>query len=261
MANDESAIKLLLGVFAVVLITIGVQGIYDNKSASGREAGLIAVGVILALGSVWFPSATLGTQFTTLARGVAGDVRVWFGLVVAVLLYGMVTAVIAGVQRDRYTEIVEKDISPILAAMEKWVFPRRLTPAQIEAIGEHLRQFRGQTVSYRLRRNDDEAGQFRADLTMAVQGGGWRLGNVEYVAELEEGFRYQFRPSQQTAQQPNDPRNPKPDSILDEAFRKAGVPFDGASSGGGRVDQLVDELTIEIGPRPRGASSRRWRLP
>jgi hypothetical protein len=148
------------------------------------------------------------------------------------------------------------DVKHLRAQMVRYVLPRKLTPEQIESIGEYLsRQDRNQVV-FNVINQDEEAGSFRADIQRALEKGGWAVSDYKYADDVQEGLNISMQSPMLPAPpvNPFDRLNPKPTAvqILSEAFKRAGVQIQSTGSGGG-VNITTTTITISIGHRRRDA--------
>ena len=147
------------------------------------------------------------------------------------------------------TKIIKEDIIPFQIALEKYVLPRRLTPRQVATISDYLSKNEKYTFNFVVHKNDEEASVFRSDIQSVLTDSGWILGTIEYSDDMVEGLRIDYQEAWQEAQKRPDRSHPKPDQILEEAFRQAGLLY-GSSGGSGRGINDA-KLTIQIGPRRR----------
>lgn len=178
------------------------------------------------------------------------DFRLWLGLLFVVWMYLGAYSIVLLIQRDRLADVVENDIVPFRMALERWVLPRRLTPEQIESIGAYLSRNRPYAVSFKIARHDEEASGYRCDVQAAIERGGWSVTHIDYADDLRTGLTTNFTQTMASSQSRDDHRNPKPDRLLSEALRMAGVQIDGGGGGSG-VDVTEDMLMVQIGPRRR----------
>ena len=229
-----------------MVLGVAITAFADTRA---RKYTLLILGILIfVVAAIWPSLANRAPQLAATARNIAGDFRVWLAVFLLAWLYAGVSQIVLMIQRDRYAEIVQKDMLPFRIALERWVLPRRLTPEQITSISAHLSNHPSYPVAFRVSRNDDEAGEYRGDLYRAITGGGWIVvPAVDYTDDIRAGLTIHFHQSTASQQVPDDPRNPKPDRIVNEALKNAGVRVDGSGGGSGAADLL----TIHVGPRRR----------
>ncbi len=149
------------------------------------------------------------------------------------------------------------DVRHLKAQMIRYVLPRKLTPEQIESIGDYLsHQERNQVVMEIINR-DEEASSYRADIQRALEKGGWAVSDIKYADDVQEGLRIQMQspmPQPSPPASPFDRLNPKPTpvQILSEAFKRSGVEIQGTGGGSG-INITTTTITISIGRRRRDA--------
>jgi hypothetical protein len=107
--------------------------------------------------------------------------------------------------------------------------------------------------------NDEEAGSYAADIRAALTKAGWTIGTIDYKQDIREGVGLHYEKTTATNQKSDDLRQPKPNRILQEAFRLAGLQLAASGSGSG-VANTKDELTITIAARRRDTSGdyQKW---
>jgi hypothetical protein len=107
--------------------------------------------------------------------------------------------------------------------------------------------------------NDEEAGSYAADIRAALTKAGWTIGTIDYKQDIREGVGLHYEQTTATNQKSDDLRQPKPNRILQEAFRLAGLQLAASGSGSG-VANTKDELTITIAARRRDTSGdyQKW---
>ena len=209
MPQDLSLVSAFFFLIASVLITLGGEAIVHSRHYK-RGAFIAAVGFGSFLFG-WYWNALrsrLGMRFVTLLESTASDARIWFGLIVLIILYGMATNLIAAIKKNNLESIVKEDIPALNAAMRAYVLPRTLTTKQVGAIAKCLSDYPPFKVSVQIRQGDREAIEYWAYLHRAIERGGWSVEAIDYLDELPEGLTVQGKETVLTAQTPHGPNNP-----------------------------------------------------
>lgn len=133
-------------------------------------------------------------------------------------------------------------------ALKRYVLPRHLSEEQIAKIADYLSQHSPQRFKMLVVKRNEEASSLRADIQTALTRGGWTVIAIDSSDDVQEGISTNFQQTQAHAQAPPDPKNPKPDQLLLEAFKIARVRLSG-SGGGSGIGVTEDILTISIGHR------------
>jgi hypothetical protein len=262
IVNEESAIKafftLVGGAFLVVAIEKGVEQKTIKHPSMYVTA---ALGALIFFAGFFWAKLPISPRLSATAGVVATDFRFWLGVVFIVWAYQAITGLIHSRERNDMRDVIQRDIVPFRMALQKWVIPRHLTPEQITAIGEHLRKFPPQPVSFVVNRHDDEAARLRGDIANAIVWGRWTIASNEYEPLGSRGIRITSRVTDATNRRAKDPRNPRPDDVLQEAFRQAGVAIEGGGSSSG-PEIVQDTVTIEIGARRNDfhAATQPWKV-
>lgn len=150
-------------------------------------------------------------------------------------------------QRDNAEHLISKTLIPFQKALQLWVAPRRLEMAKRPAFAEELAKHPPYSCDIKAERGDLEATRFAADIRRAIVAGGWVTPEVIEVEKLRPGTHIFFNQTDENAKKVANPLKLTPKRILEEGFRKAAIRV---GTGGGRATGSVDELIIEIGPRP-----------
>jgi hypothetical protein len=132
-------------------------------------------------------------------------------------------------------------------ALRRYVLPRHLTDQQISTIADYLRKFGPQVVKFTVAKDNQEANSYRADIQKALEQSGWAISSTDY-ADIPEGVRYQYMQTQENNQKPRDAKNPRPDTLITDAFKLAHVRLDGGG-GGSSINVTADSFTIFVGHR------------
>jgi hypothetical protein len=248
----DSAAEALLIALGVAFVSALLNP--TDKPLTRRSRFVFAIlGTLLCLVGAFFKALTpaFGLGLSSSIRTIAADFRVWLGLLFLTWLAGTASAVRARQRNDRLEKIIEDSIDPILRTLERFVLPRRLTPKQITAIGDYLRQRPPYAVSFSVVKNDDEAMTFFGDIGEAIRAGDWVIGRTEWLLEKQPGLGIYFTESAESQARPADPLRPKPDQVLAEAFAQAQLRVHSSGGGTGPDGQLV----VNIGPRHRGRNA------
>jgi hypothetical protein len=149
---------------------------------------------------------------------------------------------------------MNNNVRHLRAQMVRYVLPRRLTPEQIDTIGEYLSgQERNQVVMQIISR-DEEAGSYRSDIQRALEKGGWAVADIRYADDVQEGVSITMQSPIAPPITPYDRLHPKltPVQILAESFKRAGVQIQSMGGGSG-IATTTTTITISIGRRRRDA--------
>ena len=252
MPQDLSLVSALFFLLATVIVGVGVEVIVHSRHYK-RGAIVVAVGLGTFLFG-WYWNALrgmLGVRFVTLLEAIASDARIWFGLIMLVMLYGMADVLISKIRTNNLELIVKEDIPALQAAVKAFVLPRSLSNRQVAAIAATLSSYPPYKVSAQVQERDTEASTFWADLQRAIERGGWSVESIDHVKELPEGLMVESRETIRSAQVPHGPHNPKPYELLTQALNEAAVTFDQGRGSG--IDDKVNVLTIKVGKRRRDA--------
>jgi len=259
MSEAESAVTYFLNMVAAGMVATAIPMFFDERNR--RRAWILVGGtvVVFILGQLWPTLEPLvGDRLSNSAAAVASDFRVWV-LVIVVFWAALVAQALLTIKRDgELRDVIEKDMVPFRAALERWVLPRRLTFEQSKAISDHLANHHPFAVHMFVNEGDEEASMYRVDLQRALLRGGWTVVNVETKSDLQRGLgiHHQMSVASQEAANANDPRAPAPVTILTEALRLGKVAVDQNGTGGGGKE-TQDEIQISVGERRRDHSAPR----
>jgi hypothetical protein len=262
MVSDASAPRAFLFTAALVLFGAAAANFVQDKDwrTNGRFWFAVAIGSLcLISGAGWAAIARIsGPTFSASASRIASDFRTWLVLLILAWIYPVAYSFAVLRQRDRYLEIIERDMVPFRKALQRFVIPRHLTPAQGDSIASHLKRYPPHMYHFEVRKFDSEADSFRAEMQTALKEGGWNLGTITHKSDVRPGINLQiYRPLTTTQ---NNPREPDALELLSEAMRLAGVEIDGKGSGSAQGVNEV-RLTISIGERRRDVRARPWNWP
>lgn len=253
--NDAAPQALLVGIgLAFLAAAVSQYVAHQSTKPEPKAAASAVIGVALLLMALQWQALQWQWLAASLTR-LASDARLWLSLLLLAWIYFAASSIILLRQRYQLGEVIEKDIIPFRLALQRFVLPRRLMPEQIESIGAYLGRFSPYTVDFVVVQHDEEAGQFRADIHRAIEHGGWTTNRIDYQSDIDAGFGYNYTQTTVSSQQREDPRNPRPDRILSEAFTQAGVPFDHGGGGSG-ITVTQNTLTIQVGRRRRDTHAR-----
>lgn len=133
-----------------------------------------------------------------------------------------------------------------------FVIPRSLTEDQILGIGEFLAKYDPHEIVVASVKYDVEAGNYSGDFRRAFEKGGWTVTGVSGIPEdaHQEGLALDFNQPLENANQKADPKHPRANELVNQAFKLTHVQIEGNSSGGGvGITQTV--LTLRVGHRRR----------
>lgn len=147
---------------------------------------------------------------------------------------------------------LQANIQDIRQDFGRYVLPRQMTLEQQEAFSAYLSQYPPQEITFKIAQNDNEASGYRVDIDQAIRGGGWKAKTYLYEPNLQQGLgiHLMLTAAHSSIQSGGDPKNPRVDEILRNAFQVANIRIDRSGSGGGG-NITEDVLTVEIGPRRR----------
>ncbi len=244
------------GALFVVGLEIPAIAVADGSFTSGKlRIGLTiaAVGLVFFLGAQHGQALQewLGPTFSGSVNAVVLDFRVWIGFAWTILAISAVRLVVVKSGDHARLASLSQDIATVRRDMNRYVMPRRLTPAQTTKIANYLAQHEPHEVTFEIIKDDNEAGLYRSDIDTAFRQGGWTVKEYKYPSEVGEGLSYQFMRTPEHAQAPSDPKHPNAAELLDEAFRQAKVQIDGSSGGGSAPNLTADSLSIKVGHRRR----------
>jgi hypothetical protein len=164
--------------------------------------------------------------------------------IIGILIGGMIfVGSIAWVVADNRR--AARDVSETLA---RYVLPRHLTEQQITTVAEYLSKTAPQKVNYIVAKNNTEASAFWSDINRAITQGGWSLDKIEYSDDVQQGITTHYQQTMESARQPVDPKQPKPDVIFRDALKAARIQLSGGGGGSG-IDTKENVFTIKVGIR------------
>ncbi len=132
------------------------------------------------------------------------------------------------------------------------VMPRHLNRDQISKMAEYLSRHEPSEISLYQVEGDEEAGAYRGDIYMALKEGGWKILAVNQVPQNQahSDMFMEYKEPLQVPPPEEDPKHPRPHTILEQALRHAEVMFGGA--GGGASQAFTNySLSLTIGHRRR----------
>jgi hypothetical protein len=253
MSPDMSLVTALFLLLAGVLVTAGVTVIIETKQYK-KGTVVIAVGLgCFLFGWYWNTlRSKLGERFVALVENIASDARIWFGLIIVIMLYAMTDVLISKLKKDKLESIVKEDIPALNAAIRAYALPRGLTPHQVTTIAKCLSDYPPFKVKAKIRYDDSEAQNYWADLQRAIERGGWSVESFDHPAEgLREGLWVEASETTASAQTPHGPHNPKAFTLLTQALTEANVSFEQGRSVSPETE--ANELIISVGRRRRDA--------
>lgn len=259
--ETDVSVRGILLILASPVLATALQAILQKEHRKRLAPVLGVLGALLLLASFYWPSLQLiiGDRLAASAASFASDFRVWLSIVLIIWLYAAISLFIGSRWQREMRQIIEKDIIPFRLALERWVIPRRLTEQQINSIAQYLAKFRPSTVSFKTKKDDEEADFYRGDLHDALNRGGWKVLQRDYVTDVKEGLTIHVEDTPASAAAADDPRQPKPSHLLFAALKQAEVQVDG-SSGSSGTNIFQDAITISVGTRKRShrVDSLKW---
>src|SRR5882672_6352938 len=149
--TDFSA-RAVVGAVGILFLTAALPLLLERGfSVSTRVVLAGGLGLALFAAAVFWPFfASAG--LTSFAGSLGSQPVVWLLLFLLLWMYMAATTIILLRQRHQMADVIERDMIPFRAALERWVLPRRLTTEQIESIGTHLRKFAPFAVSFSILR-------------------------------------------------------------------------------------------------------------
>jgi len=176
------------------------------------------------------------------ARFVASDFRCWLAVVFCVWIS---LIVLPEIRRINEIVTLRNDVQSIAKVIERVVLPRHLTKNQQSAISSFLSQFEPHEFAFKLAPRSEEVGSYRVDFQQAFTKGGWRLSETNpltYADNVQEGLSIQLIQTHEQAKKRENPRNPNPSVLLQQALGLAGVRLNGSGTGGDA--NVTQELII-----------------
>jgi hypothetical protein len=253
-----SARAIVMTVGLLLLAAALPSLIERGYTASVRAMGPAVVGALLVIVALTWPLFAW-TGLTAAVGSLGVRPGVWLFLFLLLWAFTAANTTILLRQRQEMDDVIKKDILPFRLALERWVIPRRLTPDQITSIKDYLSHARPFTVTLNVKKDDEEAAAYADDIQRALKQGGWTvLQNRK--DDLPTGLTTDYRQTDASARLPDDdPRAPKPNNLLRDALRQAGVQTNGNSTGGG-INVTQDALSINVGVRRRDGRGdpQRW---
>lgn len=249
---ETNSLRRLSITFGLALLAVGGQPLVNylsgDTSLHSVYPSLLTCGVGLVLivgGFFWRPQVNVGSRFTqTLLRWSNSPIS--YSLI---LLLVWVYFETLAIQHNIQLAQVRNDQQSIAVVVDRLVLPRRLTQNQQQTISNFLSQFGSHEYAFRLVKNDEEAGTFRADIEQALIKGGWTRAATNpyvYTDDVPEGLSINFTQTMQNSQKPPDVRSPNASQLLEEAFGVAGVRLN-QTGGGSGINVTEDRLEIGIG--------------
>lgn len=254
--DPNRAAATLLGVLGGAFIVNAVQGVVVAAITGGNYSVTSAV-VFLSIGLLLFASGLgwnrirgrIGDTLATSVTRVASDFRYWLALIFLPWIYVAWIDTLAEIRRNNEIVALRNDVQSIAKVIDRVVLPRHLTKRQQAVISGFLSQFEPKEYSFRLSARDEEVGSFRSDIEQALIKAGWTRSSTNpyvYADDVQEGLSINFTQTMEHAQKANDPRNPNPSVLLQEAFGLAGVRINGTGGGSG-INVTQDLFVISIG--------------
>lgn len=165
-------------------------------------------------------------------------------------LSNVVLSALAEIRRNNEIVALRNDVQSMAKVIDRGVMPRHLNKGQQVTISNFLLQFEPHEFAFQLPSSDDEAGDYREDIEQALTKGGWTRSTqnpYDYVNlnDIPVGLSITFKQTQEHSTQPDNPRNPKADTILKMALGLGGVRLRSSGNGAGPQDRLI----ISIGRR------------
>lgn len=148
--------------------------------------------------------------------------------------------------------VISGRVSSVRDDVSCFVMPRHLADEQISKIAEYLSKHEPSEISLYQVEGDEEAGSYRADFYKALKDGGWKILVVHQVPQTQahSDMFVQYTEPLQSSPPEEDPKHPRPHTLLEQAMRYAGV-----MNGGSASDQSAAftkySLSLTIGHRRR----------
>ncbi len=141
-------------------------------------------------------------------------------------------------------------VSALRDDVDCFVMPRHLSSEQISKIAEYLSKNEPSEISLYQVEGDEEAGGYRGDFYMALKEGGWKILAVHQVPEAQahSDMFLEYKEPLQTPMPEEDPKHPRPHTLLGQALRHAGV-MNGGAGGGASPAFTKYSLSLTIGHR------------
>lgn len=248
MTGGDTSVQSVLILFATIFIATAAQSIL----ASGwkdRRPGASAMGIcglVFIFSAIFWNKLPLADSLAASMGRVASDFRVWLGAILLFWAYMAVSSIILLRQRDKLSEVINRDIIPIRLALQRWVLPRRLLPAQSATIRSCLTNTRPHRLRVVVAPNDREASAYGNALSSAIRSGGWQCAGTSSDREISEGLTVHCTLTTESANRYRETGERRPDAILVEALQSSGITVSSSHQAGAE-----DELILYVGARLR----------
>lgn len=192
----------------------------------------------------------ISKEFVQSLEKIASDARYWvFGLWM-LWFYFAVGGILNHIATVRSVGVLSKSVLAMENDIEVYVLPRHLRQKQTAMIADYLNHFDSHDFKMIVKENDSEASDYASDINVALQKGGWKIVGIDYK-NVPDGISLSLESTPERSAQGNQPRNPNPEMLIEQAFGQYGVRID--SSGGGGLSDYKGEdiLTISVGARHR----------
>jgi hypothetical protein len=255
--KDSAAIARLLdfsgGAIVVAVIQVALV-LYLSPSGLSTHAAVVSillgtVGIaILLVGLFWHRIApSENTQFTQKLAAWASTPLTYVIIVFVLWSYFEVLTLSVAIAWKNDSVGLRNDEQSIAKVIDRLVLPRRLTKTQKEQISRFLQQFESHEYSIKRSVEDQEAGGYASDLDEALTKGGWTKDAANpyiFSNDVPVGLSITLMQTTEHAAK-NDPRNPNPSILLQEAFGTAGIRV--SAGGGSGISIMKDSLVISVG--------------
>lgn len=252
--SDQSLVSVLLYIFAVPFARLAVEMSIANRKLRATLFAVITIALV-GVGFYWGRIADQLPTFSASVGALASDGRTWFVLLFTILIYGMVTSLMDLSNRQ---SILKTQLPLILRALNDYILPRTLTDQQKSAIVKHLDRYPANTFSMRVVKRNSEAEGYRRQIEALLKRAHWTAGNTDVIDEsiedVQEGLHILFVHPLNDSPKSDDPLNPLPNLLLQDALTREGVPVNNCGEVGRDVKKR--EVVITIGHRPRSLLDR-----
>jgi hypothetical protein len=247
--NAVSAFLVLLG-GSLVAVGLEIPGIAEADDALTFAKLFIGL-TIFALGMRLFFAAYhwksklrpwLSPRFAALTESVAQDSQYFFIGLAGFLVFGNFLLVLE--QRIAVLAI-GRELGELRVDVTRYLVPRHLTLEQSSKITAYLLKHSPQQFTFNVIKNDREADEYRAEMDITLENGGWKMTGINFVDDALEGISIQSKVPLVSSRDRNRPFNGQ---ILEKALKQGQIQID--ASGSTSSDRDAPVLII-IGHRRR----------
>jgi hypothetical protein len=140
---------------------------------------------------------------------------------------------------------IGREVGELRVDVTRYLVPRHLTLEQSSKITAYLLKHSPQQFTFNVIKNDREADEYRAEMDITLENGGWKMTGINFVDDALEGISIQSKVPLVSSRDRNRPFNGQ---ILEKALKQGQIQID--ASGSTSSDRDAPVLII-IGHRRR----------